>query len=388
MEREAVIAQGSASIRKSPFLSPAMAMARYLQMVEENKDMIFAESNPLPNVGEGGLQHRRSRSRTHQRILRQVLWEECDIPTHPNASEIALMKELCQSVSKFRMRFEECSRLKDVICTTLYSSCRRTANWALIQLRPYIPVMHSDLFSESPIDREERSKRDSTNLVKKMRHVQYVNFDDAWDLATEFVLSDDWMEQWCGVILSTGARMAEVGSVKIGFVECLTPRPSRDHWITQLAKLKSDETAVSITKPIMGFLTSSDIIHAVMNIRYHIAEQFDKNEHDIRSPAQINAAFSKKMSDIASRMFPENRAVSDTHRTRFGTHFLRAVYANLAWELMKDHVTCNQTRLIADYLGHSELDVTTAQHYQCIIIGHSKYHQVMDPFAQIIKPKE
>jgi hypothetical protein len=184
-----------------------------------------------------------------------------------------------------------------------------------------------------------------------------------------------FLSGWLAVQLSTGCRVAEVISPKVDFsVPHVGPTVDDDPelYIVQNGQVKEKVTPVegrkSNLKPILRFdggWKAQDIVRMSKAIRASVEADKSKKLTE-SSPAFWNNAYNGRLVRLLSSAFPSQKAFAQENSIKFGTHFLRSLYAMMMWAKYKNEKMCpSQTKFIGDILGHGD-DFGPSKHYECI----------------------
>lgn len=219
-----------------------------------------------------------------------------------------------------------------------------------------------------------------------------IDFDNMWEAAGLLVRSDNVLYKWLGVQLSVGCRMAEVAldSVKFSVVGATsdimsqlgttadidlgatvdggnadTPPDAGDDAIKQVGAVKCN-TDVVVIKPIVGGTPVADVLAAIGAVRAFVGAD------GVGSPKDLNK-YCKRLCHAMRYLFPEEEEQMNANGVQFGTHFLRACYANLAWKQNAKRLQCTRTRFVMDVLGHASASAAQSA-YQCVTVSKSTRH--------------
>lgn len=227
-----------------------------------------------------------------------------------------------------------------------------------------------------------RGKLANRRMVDKNRDQINMNFARASHVVSRWSRSKDWRERLLAVMASCGARKTEILDKRIKFEE---KTELGANWLLQLGVLKdrtqvfgsSDDGAVmllsgkTVTKPVMFGHTSKDIINSIAMIR-------SQTNTDGLSRYQINQRYGNDLVLMVKEAFPSALAKNQ----RVGTHMLRSLYANVAYEYRdKSSENTSLTAYINEVLGHHKESINVALSYQYLNMDWtSKNDGPLEPF--------
>lgn len=192
-----------------------------------------------------------------------------------------------------------------------------------------------------------------------------VDYAFALPIVQKWIISDIWQERLLGIIATTGARKTAILDHRIKFVEADTH--DKNTWVKQLGVLKDRSAVETDTRYIPGKCPEKPLAFGVSFQTVRDAVSFVR-EHaggvDLKRK-EVGAKYSKKLVKIVKKAFPGQAKISK----RLGTHFLRALYANVAYHFFAEVVGCSLTSFIATVLGHDPNSLTTALSYQSLKIS-------------------
>lgn len=208
-------------------------------------------------------------------------------------------------------------------------------------------------------------------VIKRNKQGLYITYPETLKIIQYWIISPDWRDQLLAVMAATGPRKTAILDKKIKFVEAEQDGHDKRFWIKQIGVLKDkhqkfeeedDAKAEMISgkiieKPIAFGLTFDLIKKAIKNIRV---------ETDVKglTRAEIGNKYGKQLVDRVKHAFPGPAG----QNKRLGTHFLRAVYANVSYHFFNSQVGDSLTSFIADVLAHDSGSLNTGLSYQTIRI--------------------
>jgi hypothetical protein len=214
-------------------------------------------------------------------------------------------------------------------------------------------------------------------VVTKNTHLIPVDYPTAFRIVTEWAKSDNLNQLHLAVMAATGARKTAILDPRIEFLEVLQPRPNKELWIRQVGVLKdksqkfkkeqggeddieNDGELVEgriVEKPLAFGLTLSFVTKAIARIRNgHSVGGMNRQAMGNKYGPALVAEVKSKFTTIAK------------YNKRLGTHFLRALYANVSYQFFKDALSMSLTAFISTVLAHNSNSLSTALSYQSILI--------------------
>ncbi len=206
-------------------------------------------------------------------------------------------------------------------------------------------------------------------VIKKNRQQLVVNYRRSWRIVHKWMESDDWRLKFLAVMASVGMRKTALLDSRIKFAEA--EKHDKRFWIVQLGVLK-DKTAVfddcdndgdcdyepgkTVEKPIAYGFTYDEIMAAIKLIRTKT-----KSMTKGKTRSQIGAI--KPVKFMVQAVKDEFRSQAKIF-PRLGTHFLRALYANVAYHFFQDEIGDSITAFISTVLAHNANSLQTALSYQ------------------------
>jgi len=200
-----------------------------------------------------------------------------------------------------------------------------------------------------------------------------VSYPDAMKIVHKWIASGDWEDRLLAVMAATGPRKTAVLDPRIKFGLAQQEGHDQRFWIKQFGVLKDrsakggdlpidddDEKTEFIPgktpeKPICFGLTFDQITDAVEYIR-------DRTDVAGLTRKEIGIKYGRDLVMRVKRAFP-----GPAHQNRrLGTHFLRALYANVGHHFFSDTLGQSLTVFISDVLAHNSNSLTTALSYQTL----------------------
>lgn len=198
-----------------------------------------------------------------------------------------------------------------------------------------------------------------------------------------------------GIICCIGCRFNEVFDENVLFQEAEQSHREPNRWILQvgvskdknarktgftvpdIANAPTRDGKRSVEKPICFDMTTELIIRCIMLVRQHarnvMAERMPNSSYQAIGKKKFGI-FNPKVNTAVKLTFPVQAAVAKTKgagradkRGQFGSHWCRALYANVAYMTYKDAMPyLNQAAFIASVLAHSADNLTTSINYSII----------------------
>jgi hypothetical protein len=196
-----------------------------------------------------------------------------------------------------------------------------------------------------------------------------------------------------GVICCIGCRFNEVFDPHVLFQEAEQIHREPDRWILQIGVSKDKESASmrfevpeadfdeddrsnkrSVEKPITFNMTTGKILSAIATVREYgkrYAAESSRTvgvEYDKIEKATFGGLFIQQVNRVVKAMFNvQAKAAKKKGAGGFGSHWCRALYANVAYATYKDAMPYfNQAAFIASVLAHSPDNLTTSINYSII----------------------
>ena len=170
--------------------------------------------------------------------------------------------------------------------------------------------------------------------------------------------SKDWKDLSACVSLAVGSRLSEI--MQVSHYERATER----NWIRiegvskdKLADLKEGNQRIFV-KPIVGGLSSDDIISMVGEIRSQVSEQYDV---DLGTGHGSRHLTRRAITALVNNQL--NKKAREIFKADYVFHDLRSIYAAMAYAQFAPN-GMSQTAFFAQVLGHREESLTTALSYQ------------------------
>lgn len=209
----------------------------------------------------------------------------------------------------------------------------------------------------------------NAGLYKRNANGLHVSYSDALGVVQNWIGSIDWEDRLLAVMAAIGPRKTAILDPRIKFIEA--EQHDKRFWIKQIGVLKDksavnadtavdDEDAEYIPgkkpeKPIVFGLTFKQVTDAIKYIRSKV---------DVKglTRKEIGRKYGPDLVARVKLAFP-----GPAHQnSRLGTHFLRALYANVAHHFFSDTLGNSLTAFIANVLAHNSNSLATALAYQTL----------------------
>lgn len=214
-------------------------------------------------------------------------------------------------------------------------------------------------------------------VYKKNRQGINVNYQAVKTQVRKWIDSDAWEDKLLAVMAAIGPRKTAILDSRIKFTPAVQPGHDKRYWIVQNGVLKDRSSSFKLDddgatvfdggkapeKPIVFGLTYDEIKAAIKYIRAKIAPYYA--QYSKRGPDGIvevdRAALGASVSrQLVSRL----KSAFNFKDMRIGTHFLRMIYANVAYHFYGEQLGMSLSAFIASVLAHNETSLSTALAYQ------------------------
>jgi hypothetical protein len=227
-------------------------------------------------------------------------------------------------------------------------------------------------YMRSPERNHLIQRRDADQgVVQRNRKGLNVNYPQALRTVEGWISSDDWRELFLAVMASCGPRKTAILDRRIIFVEAEQHGHDKRFWVQQVGVLKDPEqtfdeeddavavlvSGKTVEKPLAFGLTFAQIDRAIKKVRAAV-------DTEGLNRKQMGAKYGPELVAMVKEAFPGPAA----QNPRLGTHFLRALYGNVAYRFFKDAIGNSLTAFLSDVLAHNPGSLNTAISYQTINI--------------------
>ena len=212
-------------------------------------------------------------------------------------------------------------------------------------------------------------KQANEKVIQRNKKGINVHYEYARKQVLNWGGSNDWRDNFNCVVACIGCRKTALLDSRIKFVKAEQPGHDDRYWVRQVGVLK-DRSAENVEeknaeyipgktveKPITFGFTYAQIQAMIKRIRSNI---------DVKglTRAQMGNKYGSNMVKKIKAAFPGQ----NKQDPRLGVHFLRALYANVAYHFFKDEIGNSLTSFISTVLAHNSNSLNTALSYQTLNI--------------------
>lgn len=227
-------------------------------------------------------------------------------------------------------------------------------------------------FMKSP-EAQQMIQRKGANdgVISRNKKQLKVHYPQTLRIIQRMITSPKWQEQFCGVQAAIGARQVAILDPKIKFVEAEQAGHDKKFWVLQEGVLKDksqkfEENDDGNVVLVAGKVVEKPIAFGLSFAQISAAIEFIRANTDVDglSRRAMGAKYNKELTAIVKREFPGPAVQNE----RLGTHFLRALYANVAHHFFSSEIGDSLTAFISDVLAHNSNSLNTALSYQTISV--------------------
>jgi hypothetical protein len=323
-------------------------MQAYREWRADHSDEIFLERYPTPEA------KRARKSFTHIAWLRAAT--KCSNDNEPELVGVYVADHIKEYSE------EALTELRDWLCQYMGTGSSR---WyvirAVIQSAKkrlgYLPVALDAL---KPDKAFWEGMQDANSRARVHRHSNPLVIDaaDVYHAVFEALESDCPLTRLCALQVCCGARKNEMIRSKFSLVE--NDRTLiRQHFVSK----KRDKDQTPLIKPLL-LLSAFDFCWHLDRTRGELESQWARKYKTsmYEDDAVANKGkFSVALGKCVAKMLPQVAEAASAADRPCNTHLLRAVYANLAYEIIKPKQTLQL--FVQQGLGHCETDLSTANAY-------------------------
>lgn len=215
------------------------------------------------------------------------------------------------------------------------------------------------------LERKIRSRRRTARQRAQFK-LTYKQVRAGYDFAMQIY---DPFREWIALVLVSGMRSNE-----LLFSQFELPLPgdlvigTRVAWdgldiVKQvgISKDRGDDHVAQVVKPLLLGVNVNDFIARVERLRHYL------DPTRTMTPLLMNQRYASRLADAATVMFPAAAVHAYNNGWSFGSHFARALYANLVWDLYSAKFPdMSRNYMLGHLLGHNPNDQATSVQYSVV----------------------